>query len=893
MEEKKWYSLSTEDVEKELNTNTSTGLSDEEVKKRQEEYGKNEIVSKGKKPIWKMIIEQFANFMIIVLIIAAIISGVVSHDYTDSIIIMVIVILNAVIGVVQEVKAQKSLESLKELSAPHCKVLRNSKIEDIESKNLVPGDIVILDTGDYVPADLRLIEAVNLKIQEAALTGESVPVEKDIMTLTSEHVGIGDRVNSAFSSSLVTYGRGKGIVVEIGMKTEVGKIATMLDEVDESETPLKRRLEVLGKTLGIVALIICALIFVVGHFMYGKETIEMFMTAVSLAVAAIPEGLPAISTIVLSIGVQRMVKRNAIIRTLPSVETLGSATVICSDKTGTLTQNKMTVEKIFYNNSTFNLNDKVNNVDEHYKLLLDCMILCNDSKLSKENNSYKVTGDPTETALVDLGIKSNIIKDSLDQEFKRVAEIPFDSDRKLMTTVHEASGGLVAYTKGGVDELLAKCTKVRINGNDVPLTKEYTDAILKANEEFAVQALRVLAMGYKNIDSVPDKENMNTLESDLTYIGMVGMIDPPRPEVKAAVETCRTAGIRPVMITGDHKVTAVAIAKEIGILREGDEAITGAELQQMSDEDLSKNVHKYSVYARVSPEHKVRIVKAWKSHDEVVAMTGDGVNDAPALKASDIGAAMGIVGTDVAKEAADVVLTDDNFATIVSAVEEGRRIYDNILKAVAYLLSANIGEIITLFIATLLGWMVEPLLPIHILWVNLVTDSLPALALSVDPAEKNIMNRKAKKNKNIFSKGMIWRIVYQGVMIGILTLVAFGIGCNFNFESLSNPEVATRAQTMAFAVLAFSELVHVLNLRSNKESIFKVGLFTNKVLIGAIALSAVLMLVVLTIPGLQSIFEVATLSMNDIWVVIGLTFAPLLIVEVFKLLKINTLKDDE
>ena len=893
MEEKKWYSLSTEDVEKELNTNTSTGLSDEEVKKRQEEYGKNEIVSKGKKPIWKMIIEQFANFMIIVLIIAAIISGVVSHDYTDSIIIMVIVILNAVIGVVQEVKAQKSLESLKELSAPHCKVLRNSKIEDIESKNLVPGDIVILDTGDYVPADLRLIEAVNLKIQEAALTGESVPVEKDIMTLTSEHVGIGDRVNSAFSSSLVTYGRGKGIVVEIGMKTEVGKIATMLDEVDESETPLKRRLEVLGKTLGIVALIICALIFVVGHFMYGKETIEMFMTAVSLAVAAIPEGLPAISTIVLSIGVQRMVKRNAIIRTLPSVETLGSATVICSDKTGTLTQNKMTVEKIFYNNSTFNLNDKVNNVDEHYKLLLDCMILCNDSKLSKENNSYKFTGDPTETALVDLGIKSNIIKDSLDQEFKRVAEIPFDSDRKLMTTVHEASGGLVAYTKGGVDELLAKCTKVRINGNDVPLTKEYTDAILKANEEFAVQALRVLAMGYKNIDSVPDKENMNTLESDLTYIGMVGMIDPPRPEVKAAVETCRTAGIRPVMITGDHKVTAVAIAKEIGILREGDEAITGAELQQMSDEDLSKNVHKYSVYARVSPEHKVRIVKAWKSHDEVVAMTGDGVNDAPALKASDIGAAMGIVGTDVAKEAADVVLTDDNFATIVSAVEEGRRIYDNILKAVAYLLSANIGEIITLFIATLLGWMVEPLLPIHILWVNLVTDSLPALALSVDPAEKNIMNRKAKKNKNIFSKGMIWRIVYQGVMIGILTLVAFGVGCNFNFESLSNPEVATRAQTMAFAVLAFSELVHVLNLRSNKESIFKVGLFTNKVLIGAIALSAVLMLVVLTIPGLQSIFEVATLSMNDIWVVIGLTFAPLLIVEVFKLLKINTLKDDE
>ena len=893
MEQKKWYSLSTEETAKTCNVDVNSGLNASEVEKRRAEFGSNEIVSKNKKPIWKMILEQFSDFMIIVLIIAAILSGVVSHEYTDSIIILVIVVLNAVIGVVQEVKAQKSLESLKQLSAPHCKVLRDSKVETIESRDLVPGDIVILDTGDYVPADLRLTEAVNLKIQEAALTGESVPVEKMAETIKSDNVGIGDRTNCGFSSSLVTYGRGKGIVVATGMNTEVGKIAQMLDDVDESETPLKRRLSVLGKTLGVVAIIICILIFLVGLLVYDRPWIEMFMTAVSLAVAAIPEGLPAISTIVLSIGVQRMVKKNAIIRTLPSVETLGSATVICSDKTGTLTQNKMTVEKVYYNQSTFAAPDKFNNVDEHYKLLLNCMILCNDSKLKKESGDYKVTGDPTETALVDLGIKSDIIKDNLDKEFARVEEIPFDSDRKLMTTVHSVNGKYVVYTKGGVDELLARCTKIRLNDSDVELSKEHTDNILKANENFANQALRVLAMGYKVIDSIPSKEDINSLETDLTYIGMVGMIDPARPEVKEAVEKCKTAGIRPVMITGDHKATAVAIAREIGILREGDKAITGAELEEMSQEQLEKEVHNISVYARVSPDHKVRIVNAWKSHGEVVAMTGDGVNDAPALKTADIGAAMGIVGTDVAKESADVVLTDDNFATIVSAVEEGRRIYDNILKAVAYLLSANIGEIITLFIATMFGW-IEPLLPIHILWINLVTDSLPALALSVDPPEKNIMKRKAKKNKNIFTKGMIWRVVYQGVMVGVLTLLAFGFGCGFDFKAAAiNPELAASARTMAFAVLAFSELVHVFNLRSNKDSIFKVGLLTNKTLLGAVALSAALMLVVLLVPGLHGIFEIAHLGANQILEVVALTFAPLVIVELFKIFKINTLKEEE
>lgn len=892
MEQKIWYSMSDKDVAKELKTSIDKGLSEAEIEERRLEMGANEIVSKNKKPIWKMIIEQFTDFMIIVLIIAAVVSAIASGDIVDSAIILLIVVINAIIGVVQEVKAQKSLDSLKQLSAPHCKVVRDGKVVTIESRDLVYGDIVILDTGDYVPADLRLVDAVNLKIQEAALTGESVPVEKMSETIKNDKVGIGDRTNCAFSSSLVTYGRGKGIVVATGMHTEVGKIAQMLDDVDESETPLKRRLSALGKTLGLAALAICALIFVVGLLVYDRNWVEMFMTAVSLAVAAIPEGLPAISTIVLSIGVQRMVKKNAIIRTLPSVETLGSATVICSDKTGTLTQNKMTVEKVFFNNSSYNASDKYNNVDKHYKLLLDCMILCNDSKITKEASNTRVTGDPTETALVDLGIKSDIWKNDLDNKFERVEEVPFDSDRKLMTTVHKVDDKFIVYTKGGIDELLSKCVNIHIDNKDVALENKYTETLQKANADFADGALRVLAMAYKMIDHKPSKDEMKDIEKDLTFIGMVGMIDPARPEVKEAVAKCKTAGIRPVMITGDHKATAVAIAREIGILNSGDRAVTGAELQEMSQEELEKQVKEISVYARVSPEHKVRIVNAWKSHGEVVAMTGDGVNDAPALKTADIGAAMGIVGTDVAKESADVVLTDDNFATIVSAVEEGRRIYDNILKAVAYLLSANIGEIITLFVATMFGW-IEPLLPIHILWINLVTDSLPALALSVDPPEKNIMNRKAKKNQKIFTKGMIGRVIYQGVMIGALTLLAFAIGAGWDFKSLADdPARAAVAQTMAFTVLAFSELVHVFNLRSNKDSIFKVKFGTNKVLLGAIALSASLMLVVLLVPALHEIFKIASLSVAHIEEVILLSLTPLIVVEILKLLKLNTTKDE-
>ena len=896
MNQEKWFSKSGEDVANFFETDMIKGLSSEQVEEKRSVYGTNEIVSKNKKSIAKMILEQFQDFMIIILIIAAVISGVVGQSngegFTDSIIILVIVILNAVIGVIQELKAQKSLESLKNLSAPHSKVIRDGKLQDLESKYLVPGDIVVLETGDYVPADLRLIEAVNLKTQEAALTGESLPVEKNTEKIDKEDIGIGDRLNQAFSSSLVTYGRGKGIVVSIGMQTEVGKIATMLDSVDDSETPLSRRLEALGKTLGIAALVICLVIFAVGSFVHGREIFEMFMTAVSLAVAAIPEGLPAISTIVLSIGVQRMVKRNAIIRTLPSVETLGSATVICSDKTGTLTQNKMTVEKIFYNNEIFGVEEKKYNVDDHLRLLMNSMILCNDTKVTKEGEEFKLAGDPTETALVDLGIKLNMLKTTMDDENPRVEEIPFDSERKLMSTVNNTNQGLFVYTKGGVDEILSKCSKIYLDNQEMALSAENINYIKQVNEEMAKGALRVLAMAYKRVDKVPTRNEMNNLESELVYIGMVGMIDPARPEAKEAVEKCKTAGIKPVMITGDHKVTAMAIAKDIGILENESEAITGSELEKMPQEELEKNVKNYSVYARVSPEHKVRIVKAWQSQGEVVAMTGDGVNDAPALKTADIGAAMGIVGTDVAKEAADVVLTDDNFATIVSAVEEGRRIYDNILKAVQYLLSSNIGEIIVLFVATMFGWLAEPLLPIHILWINLVTDSLPALALSVDPAEKDIMKRKARKDKNIFSKGMTFRVIYQGIMVGVLTLLAFCIGCRFDFASLANPEVAMTAQTMAFAVLAMSELVHAYNVRSNKESIFKLKLKTNMVLVLATLVSLLLMVVVLGVPVLQGMFEVTELSItNWVWVIL-LSLAPLTIVEILKLFKINTLKDE-
>ena len=786
----------------------------------------------------------------------------------------------------------------------------------LPSKELVPGDIVVLDTGDYVPADLRIIEAVNLKSQEASLTGESVPVEKNMLAIEKEKVGIGDRTNMLFSSSLITYGRGKGIVVETGMTTEVGKIAGMINEVEDTETPLQQKLNKLGKVLGIAAIVICVFIFGIG-LLYGKDPMDMFMTAVSLAVAAIPEGLAAVSTIVLAIGVQRMVKKHAIVKKLPAVETLGSTTVICSDKTGTLTQNKMTVKKLFYNNQLVEIeNVNTNETTEELERLVYISMFCNDTKVASDKT---LTGDPTETALIDMAFNLDFQPAVLEQ-YPRVKELPFDSERKLMTTVHKLTDKYVVYTKGGVDELLARCDSYVINNEVKQDLESFKQEITKQNEAMAKDALRVLAMAYKEIDHEPTDEEMKTIESDLTYVGMVGMIDPPREEVKDAVAKCKRAGIKTVMITGDHKATAIAIAKALGILESEEEAITGAELEEMSDQDLIANVRKYSVYARVSPEHKVRIVKAWKENGEVVAMTGDGVNDAPALKTADIGCAMGVVGTDVAKEAADVILTDDNFATIVSSVEEGRRIYDNILKAIQFLLSSNVGEIIILFVAILITpllskWfhidvnLIVPLLPIHILWINLVTDSLPALALAVDPAEKDIMDRKPIKPKQgVFTKGMTWRVIYQGIMIGIITLGAFIIGLATPVDQLPMVEVTDSegvirtlseeevrveiGQTMAFTVLALSELVHVFNIRNNKKSIFKTGIFSNRKLILANLASALLMLVILIVPALRNIFSIPVLPVMNIIEVVVLIFVPIVVVELFKLFKINTTKDE-
>jgi len=909
MEKNNWFNKNIEDIEKELKTSKEKGLTEAEVQQIRKEKGYNELQATKKKTLIQRFIDQFKDFSIIVLIIAAIVSGIVGitegEGITDTIIILIVVLVNAIIGIAQESKAEKSLEALQKLSDHASKVIRNGNIKVIPARELVLGDIVVLDTGDYIPADLRIIEAINLKTQESSLTGESMPVEKTSELIDEKEVGIGDRKNMLFSSSLVTYGRGKGIVVETGMTTEVGKIAGMINSTEKQETPLQQKLNKLGKTLGIAAIVICIVIFVIG-IIQGKEMLHMFMTAVSLAVAAIPEGLVAVSTIVLAIGVQKMVKRNAIVKRLPAVETLGSATVICSDKTGTLTQNKMTVEKVFWNDGIRDLkNIQETEIDEELTKLIYANMLCNDTKISKEG---ELTGDPTETALVDMAFKLNF-NPSIYDRIPRIAEVPFDSDRKLMTTVNKQNGKYIVYTKGGIDEILKRCTSYEINNEIHQNLNEYINRIREKNEEMAKEALRVLGCAYKEIEHEPTKEEMQTIENELIFVGMVGMIDPPREEAKVAVEKCKTAGIKVVMITGDHKITATAIAKKLGILEEGDEAITGLELEQMSDEELEKNVRKFSVYARVSPEHKVRIVNAWQKNSEVVAMTGDGVNDSPALKKSDIGCAMGLVGTDVAKEAADVILTDDNFATVVSAVEEGRRIYDNILKVIQFLLSSNIGEIVVLFLATLFTplfskWFgitdissLEILLPIHILWINLVTDSLPALALAFDPANGDIMERKpVKPGKGVFTKGMTWRVIYQGTMIGLLTLLAFIIGLGTTKTpigdlSLDESKIEV-GQTMAFVTLAFSELVHVFNIRNNKKSVFKTGILNNIKLIGAVIISAILMLIILFIPTLRDLFSIPVLPKENIIELLFIVFAPLVIVEIFKLFKINTSKEE-
>ena len=904
--EKNWFNKTSQEVEKELGTDCQKGLNTNQVQEKVKKYGINELQEKKKDSLLKKFLEQFKDFSIIVLIIAAIVSGVVGvaqgEGFSDTIIILIVVLLNAVIGVAQESKAEKSLEALKKLSSHASKVIRNGKEQVIPARELVPGDVVVIETGDYVAADLRIIEAVNLKSQESSLTGESVPVEKISEKIDGAEIGIGDRKNMLFSSSLITYGRGKAIVVNTGMDTEVGKIAGMLDNAEKQETPLQQRLNNLGKTLGIACIVICVVIFIIG-LIQGKEIINMFMTAVSLAVAVIPEGLVAVSTIVLAIGVQKMVKKNAIVKKLPAVETLGSSTVICSDKTGTLTQNKMTVEKVFCDDILQDIN-KINTTEDFKKLVYNCM-LCNDSRVLENG---QLAGDPTETALVDMAFKLDYEK-SIYRENPRVQEVPFDSERKLMTTVNKNNGKYIVYTKGGVDELLKCCNSFLYKGEIRTNLDSYAKWIRENNEKMAKEALRVLAFAYKEMDHLPSKEEMKTIENNLTFIGMVGMIDPPRLEAKRAVEKCKKAGIKTVMITGDHKVTAIAIAKKLGILVDESEALTGTELDKMSDSDLTKNIRKYSVYARVSPEHKVRIVKAWQANGEIVAMTGDGVNDSPALKTADIGCAMGKVGTEVAKEAADVILTDDNFATIVSAVEEGRRIYDNILKVIQFLLSCNVGEVIVLLLATLFApqigqffgisdiTMIQVLMPIHILWINLVTDTFPALALAFDPANSDIMSRKPiKKDEGIFTKGRTFRIIYQGIMIGLLTLAAYLIGIGSTTQAIEGLTLEQTkievGQTMAFIVLAFSELIHVFNVRDNKQSIFKTGILGNGVLILAILASALLMVVILFIPQLRTIFSIPILPKDNVIETIILIISPVIVVEILKLFKLNTTKDE-
>ena len=887
----KYYKKSIDEVQEELNVNLNKGLSSDEVEKRLAEYGENRLTAKAKKSLLTLFVEQFKSFMVLILLVAAAVSGVMgvlhNEGLLDTYIILGILIVNAIIGVVQERKAESSLEALNKMSSPHSKVFRNGEVAEISAVEIVPGDIVVLDTGDIVPADLRLTEIANLKIQESSLTGESVPVLKNTKQLESdEDIPLGDRENMAFSTGMVTYGRGRGIVVATAMNTEVGKIADMLQHTESTETPMKQRLEQLGKVLGYAALAICALIFVVG-ILYGNPVLDMFMMAVSLAVAAIPEGLQVISTVVLAMGVQRLAKQNAIVRTLPSVESLGSATVICSDKTGTLTQNKMTVVEGWTSNGNIDFKLMEQQLQKEEETLLTASLLCTDAHLMiLDDGTTENSGDPTETAIVDVALKLGINKNEVEKKYSRVEEVPFDSERKRMATINKhPNGKLFVNVKGGLDEVLSVCSHILIDGEEMrELTDEDVETINEQNNQMAQNALRVLAVAKKEIDSIPGQVTDESLEKGLTFVGMLGMIDPARPEVIDAVKKCRTAGIRPVMITGDHKITAVAIAEEIGLFNEGDKALTGSDLEKISDEELYRDVHKYSVYARVAPEHKVRIVKAWQSHGEVVSMTGDGVNDAPALKQADIGTAMGIVGTEVAKDASDVILTDDNFATIVLAIEEGRRIYDNILKSIQFLLSSNVGEVLLIFIASIFN-LGNPLLPIHILWINLVTDSLPALALSVDPAEKDIMTRKPRNTQEgFFTKGMTWRIAYQGVTVGLISLVAYLLGYHDGGQVLG--------QTMAFAVLAFAQLFHVRNLHSIRRSSFRTNIFKNKALIGGIIVSAVMMLAVLLFPPFMKAFKLTAMDSIHWIYVLGLSLVPIVVVELFKLFRINSFKDE-
>ena len=861
-----WFTKTPDQVLTELEVDQHQGLTASQAEERLAKYGPNELESHKKDSMFKRVLEQLKDPMIIVLLIAAVVSFISSgfEDWVEPLIILLIVVVNTVISITQEDNANKALEALQKMSAPLAKVVRGGEIVRVETSKLVLGDIIVLEAGDLVPADARILECANLKADESAMTGESVPVSKAAIPSLPEETVLGDRKNMVISSTVITNGRAVCVVTGTGMDTEVGRIAQMLTTSEDNQTPLQKKMAEISKVLSVICLGVCAVMFLVG-LLHGKDLLEIFMTAVALAVAAIPEGLAAVVTIVLALGVQRMVKRNAIVKKLPAVETLGCASVICSDKTGTLTMNKMTVVDVW----TVREDDR--------PLALTIGALCNDTVLTyNEDGTPKTAGDPTETAFVDIACKEGLDKNKIEETMPRVAELPFDSERKLMSTVHPFGGKYRVMVKGAPDVLIGRCV----------IDKSQAEAALERNAEMASRALRVLGVAYKDVDAIPQGElTSEELETGLTFVGLVGMIDPPRMEVKQAVAECYGAGIRPVMITGDHKLTAVAIARELDIFRDGDLALTGEDLDAMDQPTLERNVEKYAVYARVSPEHKMRIVKAWQSHGRVVAMTGDGVNDAPALKTADIGCAMGITGTDVAKGAADMILTDDNFATIVNAVEEGRGIYANIKKSIQYLLSCNIGEIITMFVATALNFRQDPLVTIQLLWLNLVTDSLPALALGMEPVEPGVMKQKPRDPKaSLFANGFAVSMVFYGVLVGGITLLAYALGEYVLSRDVLDPVMRDGyANTMAFATLVFCELTRAFAVRSEKRSIFQIGLFSNKTMNIAFVVGLGLQLCVLFIPPLQSIFSITNLPAQDWIIVVGLGLCPLIISEIIKL----------
>jgi ATPase, P-type (transporting), HAD superfamily, subfamily IC len=877
-----WFSKSYTDVLQEFNIDPDQGLSTEEIEAKYVTYGANILQSKPKKGLVSLFFAQLRDMLIYILLGAAVIT-VLIQEYIDAVIILLVVVLNAVIGVFQEYKAEKALEALQQMTKPRSIVRRNGKVEEISSEKIVPGDIIILDAGRFVPADLRLIKSANLKIEESSLTGESVATEKNALNIHRDlKTPLGDRSNMAFMSTLVTYGHGEGIVVATAMDTEIGKIARILDEEIEEITPLQKRMKELGVILGVTAIVVCALVFGIA-FLQKRDLFEIFLTAISLAVAAIPEGLPAIVAIVLALGVSEMSKTNAIVKKLPAVETLGSVNIICSDKTGTLTQNKMTVVKIYTHNNLKDIPDEESGLEagDEEKELVKSLVLCSDATFDNGQS----TGDPTEVALIVLGNRYKLTQKDLNAEYIRVGEYPFDSERKLMSTLNREGNSYRVHTKGALDNILKISTGVLVGGKVLPLTQEIRNQFLKIAEDMSDEALRILGTAYKDCDRLIPAEEM---EKDLIIIGLVGMIDPPRLEVKDSIKKAKTAGITTVMITGDHKNTAVAIAKKLGIAESLEQSITGTEIDELFEEELAKNIENYRVFARVTPEHKVKIVNALKAQGNIVSMTGDGVNDAPSLKNADIGVAMGITGTDVSKGASDMILTDDNFSTIVYAIEEGRNIYNNIKKSVIFLLSCNLGEIITIIAAVIFFWPI-PILPTQILWINLITDSLPAIALGVDTKDKDVMKQKPRDPKEgFFAQGAGIRVALGGILIGLVTLTSFYFGLrefNYALNSKDIPEnVLTYARTMAFFVLASSQLFYSLSIRSSVKSIIQLGLFTNMKLISAIILGLLLQIVIISISFLSSAFKVQMLALTDWFLVFGLALIPLIINETLKVL---------